>query len=107
MKGFSFSFDLFDFSNLKCLIDCFEIISLLTVICSQVPIPQTLEELLNFISLSYSDFLEDHFNQSLSIIIQRFNLMSPETLYKLPNSHLIKIFSSDSLQIESEDYYFN
>jgi hypothetical protein len=106
MKGFSFSFDSFDYSSLEKLSDCFGITSLLQIINSQVPFPQTLQESIDFISQPYCGFLEDHFNHSLKVIIQNFTLISFDELSKLKNSHLIKIFSSDFLQIESEDYLF-
>jgi hypothetical protein len=106
MKGYSLSSNNFGFSNLKCLIDCFGITSLFQFIHETIPIPQTLESSLQFISQSCCEFLNDHFNSSLSIIIQNFNSISFETLCQISNSHLIKIFSSDSLQIESEDYLF-
>jgi hypothetical protein len=91
---------------LKSLIDCFGIPSLFQAISSKIPFPQTLGESLQFISQSYSEFLGAHFNQSMLIIIQNFNLISFDDLNRFSNSHLLKIFSSESLQIENEDYLF-
>jgi hypothetical protein len=106
MKGYSFSFDKFDYSSLKNLINYFGINSLFKVISSKIPIPQTLKSSLHFISQPYCEFLETHFNQSISIIIQNFNSISVEELSKISNSHLLKLFSAESLQIENEDYFF-
>jgi hypothetical protein len=82
MKGYSFYFENSDFPNLKDLINCFGINSLLQVIGTKIPIPQTLEESLQFISQSYCDLLEEQFNSSLLIIIQNFNAISFEALKK-------------------------
>jgi hypothetical protein len=106
MKGYSFRYEHFNFTDLKVLVDFFEITPFIQVICPKVPFPQTLEESIQFISLSYSEFLEAQFQQSLSIIIQNLSLISFDDLDKLPNSHLLKIFSTESLSIESEDYLF-
>jgi hypothetical protein len=104
MDGYSFNFKNTDLGNLKSLIDCFGIASLYKIICSKIPLPETLEDSLQFISQPCSELLETHVHQSLSIIIQNFNAISFDDLNKLSNSHLLQIFSSESLQIENEDY---
>jgi hypothetical protein len=53
MKGYSFCFENTDFPKLKQLIDCFGITSLFESFSSTIPIPQTLEESLQFISQSF------------------------------------------------------
>jgi hypothetical protein len=106
MKGFSFSFENIPLSSFKLLIDCFEIKYFCQYIDSNFPFPQTLEESLQFISYSSCEFLEKQFNKSLSIIIHNFHLLSFDDLNHLSNSNLLKIFSSESLQLENEDYLF-
>jgi hypothetical protein len=106
MKGYSFCFERSNYFNLKDLTDCFGIPSLVEFISPKVPFPKTIEESLHFISNSYSECFESQFHQSLSIIVQNFSLLSYDDLNKLSNSNLLKIISSDDLQIESEDYLF-
>jgi hypothetical protein len=106
LKGFSFISEHFDFSSLKLLIECFGIHNLSQFLSTKIPLPQTFQESLQFLSSSSCEFLKDHYSQSISLIIQHFNLISFEDLNKLSNPHLLKIFSSDSLQLECEDYLF-
>jgi hypothetical protein len=106
MKGFSFYFENFDFPSLKYLIDYVQIPCLYLFISSKMLFPQTLEESLQFLSLFQCESLEEQFNQRLSIIIQNFHLLSFYDLKQLSNDHLLKIFSSDSFQIETEDHLF-
>jgi hypothetical protein len=58
MKGYSFFFENIDFSDLKRLIDFFEINSLFQAISPKIPLSQILDESLQFISQSFSDYLE-------------------------------------------------
>jgi hypothetical protein len=106
MKGYSFPFDNFDSPKLKPLIEYFGINSLFQNIYSNIPVPQTLEASLQFISQSCCELMENHFYQSISNIIQKFSSISFDDLCKIPNSPLLKIFASESLQIENEDYLF-
>jgi hypothetical protein len=106
MKQYSFSFNDIHFSNLKSLIESFNINSLYQFISSEYPFPQTVEKSLQFLSRSYSELLKEQFDQSLSVIIQNFDLISFDDLNKLSNSHLLKIFSSENFQIENEDSLF-
>jgi hypothetical protein len=106
MEGYSFYSENIDFSDFNRLNDCFGTSSLFQSISPKVPFPQTLVESLQFIFQLYSEFLEAHYSQSLSLIIQNFNLISFDDFKRLPNSYLLKIFSSESLQIEDEDYLF-
>jgi hypothetical protein len=73
MKGYSFCFENIDFSQMKVLIDCFEINILLSFISSKIPFPQTIEESLQFISKSHCEFFKEQFDQNLSLLIQHFN----------------------------------
>jgi hypothetical protein len=107
MKGFSFNFDNYNYSNLKSLIDSFGITSLVQVMSEKVPFPESLEDSLLFRSQPCCEFLETHFTQSSFIIIQHFPSLSFEDLNQFPNSHLMEIFGSNYLQIENEDYLFN
>jgi hypothetical protein len=106
MKGYPFHLSNFEFSNLKSLIDCFGITSLVQALLSKVPVPKTLEESLESITQSCCEILKDHFNRSLSLIIQNFSSIPFEALPKIPSSHLIRIFSSDLLQLECKDILF-
>jgi hypothetical protein len=106
MKGYSFHFENFDFPKLKQLIEYFGINSLFRLTSSKITFPQTLDESLQFISQSFCEYLEEQYHQSLSIIVQNISKLSFEDLSKLSNSHLFKIFSSESLEIENEDYLF-
>jgi hypothetical protein len=103
MKGLSFCFENIDFSSLTELINAFGITSLFKIISSIIPTPQTLEESLHFISQTYCEFFEEQYHHSLFIIRQNFHLLSFDKLTKITNSHLLKLFSSESFQIESED----
>jgi hypothetical protein len=76
MKGYSFYFENIDFSDFNRLNDCFGTSSLFQSISPKVSFPQTLVESFQF----YSEFLEAYYNQSLSIIIQNFNLISFDDL---------------------------
>jgi hypothetical protein len=87
MKGYSFCFENIDFSKLKQLIDYFGINSLFQAISSNISLPQTLEESLQFISQSFCEYLEKQYHQSLSIIIQNISKLSFENQNKLSNSH--------------------
>jgi hypothetical protein len=106
MKGYPFHFSNFTFSNLKYLIDCFGISSLVQILLSKVPVPENIEKSLEFITQHCCEILEEHFNRSLSLIIQNFSSIPVETLNKISNSCLIRIISSDLLQIKSENYLF-
>jgi hypothetical protein len=66
MKGCSFSFENFDISSLQVLSGYFEITYFQQFLSSKILVPKTLEESLQFISQSYSELFEKHFNQSLS-----------------------------------------
>jgi hypothetical protein len=50
--------------------------------------------------------LKEQYDQSLSIAIQNFHIISFEALNKLSNSQLLKILLLESLQIYNEDYLF-
>jgi hypothetical protein len=106
MKGYSFDFTIFNSQSLKSLIHCLKMDYLFQFIFSRLPIPHTLEESLQFISQTYHSFCENRFQLSLSIIAENFKLISFDALNKLPNLYLMKIFASESLQVESEDYLF-
>jgi hypothetical protein len=88
MKGDSFCFENIDFSGLKRLIDYLEINSLFQAISPKIPLSQILDESLQFISQSFSDYLGMQYNQSLMIIVQNISKVSFEELNKLLNSHL-------------------
>jgi hypothetical protein len=106
MKGYSFSYDNIIFFHLKVFIDYLGINSLTSFIFAKYPIPQTISQSLTFISKPYCELSEEHFNQSLLILIQNFNFISFEDLNTLPNSYLLKIFFSHFLKVESEDSLF-
>jgi hypothetical protein len=106
LKGYSFCFEDSHFSSLKTLIDMFEMNYLYQWVSSKVSNPQTLEESLQFISNSYCNFLKPQLHQSLSIITHNFDLISLDDLNQISTPFLLQIFSSESLQVESEDYLF-
>jgi hypothetical protein len=106
MKGYSFPFNNFDYQKLKYLIDCFGINPLIQFIASKIPIPETLEASIQPISQSCCEIMKSHFNRSISILVQNFSSIHFDDLSKIRNSHLLEIFASESLQIETEDYLF-
>jgi hypothetical protein len=107
MRGFSFWLDDVDFSSFNLLIDSFQINYLYKFISSKVPFPHTLDEAIQFLSKSYSKFLKEQFNQSLSIVVQNFNFLSFDALNQFSNSLLFTILSSELLQVKNEDYLFD
>jgi hypothetical protein len=74
---------------------------------SLIPIPQTVPEAINFLSIPSCEQFETHFLQSVSILINNFDSLRVEQLDCLCNSALLQIFLSNQLQIDNEDYLFD
>jgi hypothetical protein len=89
------------------LIDCFEISCLFDFFSFKIPIPQTLEEELDFICQFNCEVFPQHSNQSFTIFIQQLEQISFEGLNRISNSKLLKTLSSEDLVIEKEDYLSN
>jgi hypothetical protein len=79
----------------------------LSCLISFIPFPHTVSDSLNFLSFPSCEQFENHFLQSLSILINNFDSLTIEQLNSLCNSALTQIFSSNQLQLENEDYLFN
>jgi hypothetical protein len=106
-KGLPFYFENYSFASLSYLIKFFGISSLFDFICANIPIPQNLQQSVEFLSHSSSEFIPQVFNESLNRVIQNLERIEIDQLLSLPNDILEKVFKSDQLQIEAEDYLFN
>jgi hypothetical protein len=106
-KGLPFYFENYSFKSLSYLINLFGLSSLFEFLCEAIPLPQNLQESLQFLSQCSCEFLPRFFSQSLNLVIQSIEQIGIEQLLCLSNFVLEQIFKSDQLQIENEDYLFS
>jgi hypothetical protein len=94
----------FDFSSLFLLIETFDLKVFLDFLSSQVPIPNSVSDLIQFLSFSSTSKLQKQSEASFAILISHFEEFTIEDLNRLTVDFLL---SSPLLEIENDDVLFN
>jgi hypothetical protein len=108
-KGISFNYQNFELQSVFHLIDCFGLSSLGKLISSHEKLPEDLSGAISFLSKNHSlhDYLNEHFNRSISIIVENIENISIDQLNTFLLFQLYSIFSLSQLQISNEDFLFS
>jgi hypothetical protein len=105
-KGRAFYSQKFDLKQVLALIDLLSLKGLFQFISDKHPQPKTLSDSMKFLLLPSSNRFDQKYDQSITILIQNFAQLSFDDLNQLPNSVLIRIFSSTDLIVEDENTLF-
>jgi hypothetical protein len=105
-SGCEFNSEKYSLSSLMFLINYFQSSLLFEFICCKIKIPQTINESIKYLSHPNCEFNENHFKESISILIREFENITIEQFQFISNSHFEIILRSLSFQIENEDFLF-
>jgi hypothetical protein len=102
-----FILDNHEISSIVFLIHFFGVSFPFSLISDKIPIPETLSQSIQYISMKGCQSLENHFYQSMKIIFEHFNEISVQDFSSIPIESLEILFSSNQLILDDEDQLFN
>jgi hypothetical protein len=107
IKRLPFYFEDCSLQSVSYLIHLFGFSRLSDFISQNLPLPQNLQDALDFLSNRFCESYPNLFNKSIGIVIHRFSKIILEQYLKLSNSVLEQLFQSPQFQIDHEDILFD
>jgi hypothetical protein len=106
-QGLPFYFEKYSLESLSCIIQLFKLSSLSQFISENLPSPQNIQEVLEFLSNHSWEFYPSIFDESIAILIQQFSEIRIDQFLKLSNFVLEKLLQSPQLRLDNEDTLFS
>jgi hypothetical protein len=107
IEGIPIDFNKFSYDEFFYIIQLLDCSLFYTFITTQLPIPSTVDESINFLQYHHCSILDNYFKKLISIISEKFTEITFDILKTFSFYILENIFSSTTLQLPNEDYLFS
>jgi hypothetical protein len=106
LKGIPMNLSKLDHNSIISVIQIVDCSSAFSFLSSQIKIPESFSESIQFLQNSFCSYLKEHFVQSISILSSNLREVSFDILNLFSIETLEMIFSSEELRIPNEDFLF-